>query len=92
MHRARPLGLSRTLAERHAHFGDEHGKAGVRDEGLWPQPRVQFCLGQRAGAIAKQQDEQIERFRGQVHGGAMAPQLPRVVIHDDVTETKSDVA
>jgi hypothetical protein len=79
--------LPHVVAKCGADFGDQHGEAAVRHEGVRPQLSMNIGLGQCRRPPLDEQREKIERFRRKVDWAASAQQLPCRGVESERTES-----
>jgi hypothetical protein len=85
--------LPHVVAKCGADFGDQHGEAAVRHEGVRPELSVDVELGHCRRAPLDKQCEKIERFRRKVDWAASVQQLPCRGVESERTEpdTQNDL-
>ena len=77
---------ARAIASRLADFRNQIRQIRLGDEGVRPQPLLEFGFREDARAHIDQRGEELERLRRQVHAASITQQLPRIAVERERTE------
>ena len=86
MHGAHEVRTVSVVAQRGPDFTHEVGEVSLHDEGVRPKTFLQAGLGERLGPVLHQQLEKLKRFRREVDGQRLAPELASVGIQHEIVE------